>query len=174
MAGRKTVKKRAAKKKTAKRREEAMAHPLKINANRWDSVAIAEYVAGRISCSSDPVYKILNEPYLDEKGNAWPLPDNKTFSGWCQRDKEVERIFIMAKKAQMDFLAEEIMEIADNAEDTQKANLQINTRKWIMARLKPARYGDRVALQHDIEEGSPLAKLAEALQGSALPVADDE
>lgn len=40
---------------------------------------------------------------------------------------------------------DEMLDIADNAlpEEVQKAKLQIDTRKWVLARMNPVKYGDK-------------------------------
>lgn len=72
--------------------------------------------------------------------------------------------YARAKEEQADFLAEEMLEIADDStrdtkqittkggevidvEDTEWTNrskLRIETRKWIASKLKPKKYGDRI------------------------------
>lgn len=68
--------------------------------------------------------------------------------------------YARAKEEQADFLAEEMMEIADNKTDDKekfgvgaavvnRARLQVDTRKWIASKLKPKKYGDRLDLNHE-------------------------
>jgi hypothetical protein len=51
-----------------------------------------------------------------------------------------------------------------NSEHIQRSRLRIDTRKWIAARMRPKKYGDKVALTNG--EGGPLVvqvlKLSEA------------
>lgn len=60
--------------------------------------------------------------------------------------------YARAREAQTEAYALELTELADNAslsaESINKARLQIDTRKWIMSRLKPKKYGDNATLQH--------------------------
>jgi len=60
--------------------------------------------------------------------------------------------YTRAKQECADFYAEEIISIADNCEDPQKARLQIEARKWTAAKLKPRAYGERV--DHTSSDGS--------------------
>ena len=76
-----------------------------------------------------------------------------------------ERIdrYARAKELQMDYLAEEIIDISDdgkndfmsvvrgdevyeqeNKEVTNRSRLRVDTRKWIMAKLAPKKYGDKI------------------------------
>lgn len=73
--------------------------------------------------------------------------------------KEFVRQYAYAKQEQADFLAEEIIEIADdgsndlmklhgnmveNKEVTNRSRLRVDARKWIASKLKPKKYGDRL------------------------------
>ena len=59
-------------------------------------------------------------------------------------------------KEQADKLAKEILELSDKIEDdnpvkVQRARLQVDSRKWLAARLAPKKFGDQV--QHDVKGG---------------------
>ena len=56
----------------------------------------------------------------------------------------------------MEGLADEILEIVDNAvgEDVQAARLRVDARKWIMSKIAPKRFGDKL-----IHSGDPDAPL---------------
>lgn len=60
--------------------------------------------------------------------------------------------YARAREAQTEAYALELTELADNAslsaESINKARLQIDTRKWIMSRLKPKKYGDNQQVNH--------------------------
>jgi hypothetical protein len=51
-----------------------------------------------------------------------------------------------AREAGYDIMAEQTIQIADNAQnvDVFKASLQIRTRQWFLSKRKPTMYGDRV------------------------------
>lgn len=70
---------------------------------------------------------------------------------WLRADHEFRQDYGLSRIAQADFLADEIIEIADNCTDPQTARLQIDVRKWMAARLNPTRYGDKVDLGHSGE-----------------------
>jgi hypothetical protein len=76
-----------------------------------------------------------------------------------------------AREAQMDHYAEEILEISDDssgdyiekqngdgttykafdAEHVQRSRLRVDSRKWLMAKLAPKKYGDKVQVGGDPE-----------------------
>lgn len=85
---------------------------------------------------------------------------------------EFAKLYARAKDAQADFLAEEILEIADdgtndymtitkgdmeyNVEDrevTNRSKLRVDARKWIASKLKPKKYGDKTDITSG---GEPL------------------
>jgi hypothetical protein len=85
--------------------------------------------------------------------------------GWLSdgKHKEFTSQYARAKEEQADFLAEEIIEIADdssndtmtiegkhgpieleNKEWTSRSKLRVEARKWIASKLKPKKYGDKI------------------------------
>lgn len=75
--------------------------------------------------------------------------------------KEFTDMYARAKEEQADFLAEEILEIADdssndldriddfgnrieNKEFVNRSKLRVDARKWVASKLKPRKYGDKV------------------------------
>jgi hypothetical protein len=64
-----------------------------------------------------------------------------------------------AREAQADKLAKEILELSDKIEDdhpvkVQRARLQVDSRKWLAARLAPKKYGDHIS--HDVKGGTNI------------------
>jgi len=85
-------------------------------------------------------------------------PDGKRFA--CTRhsrvpprtithltSESVRQQYARAKEKAADKLADEIVEIADNAtpQDAHVARLKVDARKWVAAKLLPKKYGDRPA-----------------------------
>ena len=68
------------------------------------------------------------------------------------KDESVRSHIARAREAQQDAQADMIVEMADNAtvEDWQVVKLRIWTRQWVMARLAPKKYGDRIIQEHSI------------------------
>jgi len=61
--------------------------------------------------------------------------------------ESVRQQYARAKEKAADKLADEIVEIADNAtpQDAHVARLKVDARKWVAAKLLPKKYGDRPA-----------------------------
>lgn len=80
--------------------------------------------------------------------------------------------YTRAREDQADTLADEIVAIADDGtNDTYKneegfelvnhdviarSRLRVEARKWVAAKLKPKKYGDRVDLTHANPDGGPI------------------
>lgn len=105
------------------------------------------------------------------------LPALKTFLDWVAKDEELSKQYARACDIRALQLFEEIIEIADGAtgakakveydedgkktyetseaDTVQKSRLQIDARKWVLSKMNPKKYGDKVELTGDKE--NPLA-----------------
>lgn len=76
------------------------------------------------------------------------LPDKSTVFSWLRTHKEFADQYARAKQEGTDAWAEELHEIVDEVEEDKeainKARLRVDTRKWLMAKMKPKKYGDQV------------------------------
>ena len=88
----------------------------------------------------------------------------KTFYSWLD-DETLRNRYTRARDIQADLLADQIIQLADdNSRDTQagefgevgnaaaiqRSRLQVEARKWIAAKLKPKKYGDKVEVDQTI------------------------
>jgi len=94
------------------------------------------------------------------------------FYDLLDKNKELTDTYVRARERQADFLADEIIEIADdgtndtltlkaaNGEEYDKENtewvnrskLRVEARKWTAAKLRPKKYGDKLDLTSDGEK----------------------
>lgn len=89
------------------------------------------------------------------------MPSVGTVLKWLRTNDSFLAQYARAKEEQADFLAEEMMEIADDAskdlegyneygkpienkEFVNRSKLRVETRKWIASKLKPKKYGDKL------------------------------
>lgn len=96
------------------------------------------------------------------------MPAESTVRLWAAEDREgFAAHYARAREAQMDALSEDIIQIADesgadtsidengnvvvNGEAIQRAKLRVDARKWIMSKIAPKRYGDRITHAGDAE-----------------------
>lgn len=99
----------------------------------------------------------LCDRICERLGNGEPLrtickdddmPVGATVYSWIRLYPEFLERYEKAKQESSDALVEEMLSIADdeNPEDTQRARLRVDTRKWIAAKLKPKKYGEQIDL----------------------------
>lgn len=74
------------------------------------------------------------------------MPSIATVFSWMRLHEEFLKQYARAKQESADAMAEELIDISDteNMDDVQRARLRIDTRKWLMAKMKPKRYGDQL------------------------------
>ena len=88
------------------------------------------------------------------------LPARQTVISWLFKHKEFADRYAQAREAQADFLLEELLDIADDTqgdtytdakgnvrvdhENINRSRLRVDTRKWVITKLAPKKYGDRV------------------------------
>lgn len=123
----------------------------------------ADAICGLIATSSKSLKTICAE--LD-------IPVG-TVLEWLRVKEDFSKMYARAKEQQADFLAEEIITIADdgtndymtivkgdtqyNVEDkevTNRSKLRVDARKWVAAKLKPRKYSERV----DVTSGGEKIK----------------
>jgi len=104
------------------------------------------------------------------------MPDKSTVMRWLATHAEFRDQYASAREAQADYYAEEIIEISDdgsndwmerqrndgsieeveNKEVLNRSRLRVDTRKWLMARMAPKKYGDKVVQEHQGPDGGPV------------------
>lgn len=104
---------------------------------------------------------------------------------WAGRHPEFGEAFACAREAQAHRWAEEVIEISDdsrndwitretergeeitvNHEHISRSKLRVDTRKWLLARVLPKTYGDKVEVAGSVE--NPLTLLIQEVQGRAF------
>ena len=91
--------------------------------------AICEAIA-----SGKSLYRILVQP---------GMPSYAAVCVWLREDREFQEHYAQAREAQADFLAEEMIEIADGTGDAQRDRLRIEARMWYAGKLRPKKYGTK-------------------------------
>jgi hypothetical protein len=124
-------------------KKEATKHPLMANDQAWNKELVMEYLCEQTACSSAGLATILAAGC-----NGLTLPDYTTIDRWLSADEQLRQRYARAKEAQADYMADEMMQIADTTTDPQKARLQLDTRKWLAAKLKPKKYGEKQEVEH--------------------------
>lgn len=78
-----------------------------------------------------------------------------TFLGWVQTVEELSDHYARSRMTGLDVLADELQDIADDsggdAVAVNHARLRVDTRKWVLSKLVPKKYGDRIAVDADVK-----------------------
>ena len=81
------------------------------------------------------------------------LPSLPTVFRWlADGEHEVFRdMYVRAREQQQEFRADEIVRLSDGPEnDTNRARLMVDTRKWLMSKLMPRKYGDSTRIEANV------------------------
>lgn len=119
---------------------------------------------------------IMEGMSVREIGRLEEMPHSNTIFVWLGNHKEFQGQYARAKEVQIEKMGEEIIEIADDGsndyierkrqddskytefdkEHVQRSRLRIDARKWLMGKLKPKKYGNKV--QHTGPDGEEPVK----------------
>ena len=99
-------------------------------------------------------------------------PTAKTFWKWMETDEDLRERYARAKSAQLEVLADQLVDLADQdrvcekvtikadgsrevviLDQVERTRVQIDTRKWLLAKLNPKKYGDKIQQEHSGEVG---------------------
>lgn len=95
-------------------------------------------------------------------------PNVTTFLDWCDKDEKRAERYARATLNRAEVIFEDILNIADeNYKDTyvdadglertdhdviQRARLRVDARKWVLAKMHPTKYGDKIDVTSDNEK----------------------
>src|SRR6185369_604064 len=82
------------------------------------------------------------------------LPSDFAVRNWIVNDKPpgISSRYAYARAAGLDAIAEQMEEIADDkSDDANSRRVRIDTRKWLLSKLAPKKYGDRIEIAGDKE-----------------------
>ena len=102
------------------------------------------------------------------------MPAASTVFRWLGAHQSFREQYARAREAQADHFAEEILAIADTTQEGERREetedgykvvhedmlghrrLRVDTRKWLMARMAPKKYGDKITQEHTGADGGPV------------------
>ena len=100
------------------------------------------------------------------------MPSLTTLNDWLHAEEYAEQ-YARAREERAAAIFEECLEIADdavgdmiadpetgearlNSEHVQRSRLRIDTRKWMVGKMQPKKYGDKLDLNHGGHDGGPI------------------
>jgi hypothetical protein len=86
----------------------------------------------------------------------------KEFFYLIDSDQDLYRRYSIAMRYRAEFVADEVISIADTEVDNMRARVRVDARKWYASKLLPTKYGDRLAL--DVVHVDISGALSEARQ----------
>ena len=92
------------------------------------------------------------------------------FMAWCGEDAELADRYARAREDLIERIANEVIELSDadvglqpdGKKDwaaVQKHKLQVDTRKWLLSKLAPKKYGDKLELTGDPDRPLAIQKI---------------
>lgn len=113
---------------------------------------------------------------------------------WCAADADFAKQYARAKEAQAERFADELVEIADDGsndwlkretgagrvevvadhEHIQRSKLRVDARKWLMSKMAPKKYGEKIEQQITGANGAPLVPVLNVVIGGNQSVAAPE
>jgi transposase-like protein len=117
------------------------------------------------------------------------MPSESLVRKWTTLEPEFGTQYARAREAGMDAMADEILAIADDVasdyketadgrkvidqEAINRSRLRVDARKWLMSKIAPKTYGDKLDLNHSgnigsLDESAVDARLAELLRKAGL------
>jgi hypothetical protein len=152
----------------------------------WDKMAVMTVICDYMRTSSLGLHFMCKTtPDLPTAAAVLKWFDEERMAGG---ETPLIDMYARAKESQADYMADEMIEIADNGkndymdqarrangevdrvpdhEHMSRSRLRVDTRKFIAAKLKPRKYGDKLELSGDPER--PLSAMTEAdLQAQIL------
>ena len=94
------------------------------------------------------------------------MPSSITFYDWIENDKQKALQYVHACEKRAEFIFEEILEIADetskdtiytdkgeipNSEWIARSRLKVDARKWMLGKMNPKKYGEKIQQEHSGE-----------------------
>ncbi|HEX7958899.1 MAG TPA: hypothetical protein VF493_03220, partial [Terriglobales bacterium] len=126
---------------------------------------------------------------LREICRADDMPAQSTVYLWLQEHSDFSEKYVKARQAQAEHMSDELIEIADdgsndwmernrgddtvwvtNGEAINRSRLRVDTRKWLMSKMAPKKYGERVTQEISGPDGGPIevVRVSDIDQGRAI------
>jgi hypothetical protein len=107
------------------------------------------------------------------------FPPHRTLRTWIDEDEKFSAQYARAKELQAEYIFDQILDISDdssedelfvggdddsgagakrvlNSEFVQRSKLKVDARKWVLSKLLPKKYGDKIEQTLQNPDGSPV------------------
>lgn len=99
------------------------------------------------------------------------MPSMSMVFRWLREHAEFREQYARATEERTEAMSEDILDIADdgtndymetdkgvqyNGDSVQRARLRVDTRKWLMSKMKPKKYGDKIDVTSGGEKIAPV------------------
>ena len=106
------------------------------------------------------------------------MPTSTTFYEWIDSDKQKALHYARACEKRADSIFDEILEIADetsndtiitergeiqNSEWIARSRLKVDARKWMLGKMNPKKYGDKIQQEHSGEVTTNIISLGNGI-----------
>lgn len=136
-------------------------------------MAAKKYTQDEIEIMFDKVIDLIKfeKMPLNKALKERSTPSSETFYKWIEDDELKSKRYARACEARADLIFEEILDIADDgrndfiekqtangsyialdSEHVQRSKLRLEARKWMLAKMNPKKYGDKLDLTTDGEK----------------------
>src|SRR4051812_6135696 len=126
----------------------------------------------RTSSNAERICALLAEGYtLRQIARELSFRSASAIVNWANEDAAFRERYVRAMELRSERMAEEIVEISDDGsndwmkrqglivpdhENVQRSRLRVDTRKWLLSKMLPKKYGDRVTQEITGDAGAPL------------------
>ena len=101
--------------------------------------------SGAVKAVFDQICARLEDGLSLRKAAAELGTTAQTVLGWIKRDKDWHEQYTRAREVAYQCLGDELIDIADDDQaDTRRSALMLDTRKWLLAKMLPKVYGDKL------------------------------
>ena len=85
------------------------------------------------------------------------MPTTTTIMKWLGDNPAFAAQYTRAKEEQADTIFDQMLDIADDKTlDAHDRRVRVDTRKWVLGKMKPKKYGDKQHLTHAGDPENPL------------------
>jgi hypothetical protein len=102
------------------------------------------------------------------------MPPESTFREWVMADRDgLAAKYAHSRALLLDVWADEVVDVADDQNlDPQARRVMVDARKWLLSKLRPQRYGDRLLVAGDPE--NPIQMLHKSVSDDLRRLSDAE